>query len=190
VRRQITRLDRLVEDLVDATRIQAGHLDLQLAEHDLRPIAREAYELFRGTSPLHTLVFEGGATPLVVRCDALRIEQALNNLVSNAIKYSPEGGEVRVEVRCERDGAVIAVADRGIGIAPEELDRVWEPYQRGPAASGIAPGVGLGLAVTKRIIEAHGGGISVVSARGVGSTFSIHLPLATVQPWTAARTTA
>jgi len=112
-----------------------------------------------------------------VKCDPLRIEQTLNNLVSNAIKYSPGGGEVKVNVSKENGTAVVTVSDHGIGIASDDLSHLWEPFRRTGVSAEIAPGVGLGLSVAKRIIDAHHGTITVKSAVGAGSAFSVHLPM-------------
>lgn len=101
----------------------------------------------------------------------------MNNLLSNAIKYSPRGGTIRVALRRDGERATISVSDTGIGIDASEFRRLWEPFARVPASAAWAPGVGLGLSSAKRIVEAHGGEIEVESAAGVGSTFSMHLPL-------------
>jgi signal transduction histidine kinase len=100
----------------------------------------------------------------------------LNNLLSNAIKYSPRGGVVRVELTTAPDAAWVAVTDSGIGIPAEELESIFEPFRRSSTTRDAIPGVGLGLAVGRRIIEAHGGHIEVQSQLGVGTTFRVRLP--------------
>lgn len=177
VRRQIVRLTRMVDDLVDAARIESGHLELHAEEHDLRRVVDESVELFRDSSSLHTIRAELPDEPIVIRCDRLRIEQTLNNLLSNAIKYSPRGGTIRVAIHRDGERATVSVSDPGIGIDASEVQRLWEPFARAPASAAWAPGVGLGLSSAKRIVEAHGGEIDVESEVGVGSTFSMHLPL-------------
>lgn len=176
VRRQVTRLDRMVADLFEATQIEAGHLSIQPEVIDLRDVVRAVVALLEGTSQSHRLVVELPEHDLLARVDEARIEQALTNLVSNAIKYSPDGGEVRITARAEGSHAVIAVQDPGIGITQEDRARLWEPFQRG-RSTGAIPGTGLGLSTSKRIIEAHGGEIVVESKPHVGSTFSLRLPL-------------
>lgn len=178
VRRQVTRLNRMVGDLLETARIESGHLTLRKEEHDLRDIAREVVDLFRGTSTRHEILFEPGGDELIAQCDALRIEQTLNNLVSNAIKYSPQGGEIRVDTRRDGSWAVMTVADNGIGIDPEDSRHMWEPFRRSSGSADAIPGVGLGLSTSRRIVEAHGGEITVESTPGVGSTFAVRLPLA------------
>src|SRR5262245_45682664 len=114
--------------------------------------------------------------PLPLRCDPVRIGQVLNNLISNAIKYSPRGGQVRVTARRMDDRIAIDIADQGPGIPPEESQLIFEPFKRSPSAQTDIPGVGLGLSVARCIVEAHGGKIDVQSTVGRGATFSVLLP--------------
>lgn len=183
-RRQVDRLDRLVGDLLDASRIEAGQLELRLERHDARYFAREAVELFRPAAEGHELVLKVPDAPVFVECDALRIEQVLNNLVSNAIKYSPSGTRVEIAVERSEGQAVLRVTDEGIGIAPGELARIYEPFRRMGNARDRIPGVGLGLSVARRIVEAHEGEIEVQSQPGAGTTFRVLLPLAETVPLT------
>lgn len=182
VRRQVDRLARMIDDLLDATRIQAGHLELVFEEKDLRSALRTTAELFESTSPIHELVLAMPHEPLVVKCDELRIEQTLNNLVSNAIKYSPAGGRVRIVAQRQGATASISVTDHGIGIAPDEIPRIWDPFRRSGASRGEISGVGLGLWTAKKLVEAHGGTLEVSSVLGKGSTFTMTLPLAAPLP--------
>jgi signal transduction histidine kinase len=168
----------MVGDLLDSAQIEAGQLALKLGDHDLRTIVGEAAELFGKASDSHTLQVCLSETQVIVRCDATRIEQALINLLSNAIKYSPAGGAVRVSLRIERERAVVEIADRGMGIATDDLERLWQPFQRDRWAREQVPGAGLGLSIVRRIATAHGGEVGVWSEPGVGSTFSVWLPLA------------
>ncbi|WP_437589050.1 sensor histidine kinase [Sorangium sp. So ce1000] len=115
---------------------------------------------------------------MVARCDPARIAQVLNNLISNAIKYSPQRGEITVSVGEDRDRAFVTVADQGIGIEPEDVERIFEPFRRVGACRELVPGVGLGLWLARRIAEAHGGSLGMSSAPGQGSVFRIELPLA------------
>lgn len=177
VRRQVARLDRLVGDLLDASRIEAGKLELHKEDRDARDLAREVVELFLAGEPDHELRLLLPDEPVLVRADPTRIEQVLNNLVSNALKYSPAGSRVDVAVRREGDEAVFSVTDQGIGMSAEERRSIFAPYRRTGSARQRAPGVGLGLSVSRRIIEAHGGRIEVESQLGRGSTFRIRLAL-------------
>ncbi|NOK09199.1 HAMP domain-containing sensor histidine kinase [Corallococcus exercitus] len=175
VRRQVARLDRMVGDLLDATRIEAGKLELQPEVRDTRELARSVVELYQSGDSGHTLELVTPDTPVLVRADPARLEQVLTNLVSNALKYSPSGSRVEVSVRGDSEQVVMAVADQGIGMSPEDLKGLFIPFQRAGNAKQRAPGVGLGLSVSRRIIEAHGGHIEVESQPGQGSVFRVHL---------------
>jgi signal transduction histidine kinase len=175
VTRQVDRLDRMVGDLLDATRIEAGRLELRLETSDLRVLVDRAVELFRPSAGAHEIAVVAPAEPVLVQCDATRIEQVLNNLVSNAIKYSPAGGRVTVATSSQGTDAVVAVSDEGIGIAPEDRGRIFEPFRRTRTARELVPGVGLGLSVARKIVQAHGGRIDVDSEPGSGSTFWVRL---------------
>lgn len=174
--RQIDRLNRMISDLLDSARIEAGQLELALAEIDLRDPVRDTVELYRVATTAHEVRLTLPDEPIDVRCDPQRIEQVVSNLLSNAIKYSPRGGPVDVALAIEGDDAVISVRDRGIGIAPDELGTVFTPFRRQREARQVAPGAGLGLSVVRRIVEAHGGAIAVESTLGEGSIFRARLP--------------
>jgi two-component system sensor histidine kinase MtrB len=178
VRRQVARLDRMVGDLLDATRIEAGKLELQLEERDARELARAVVELYQATGASHELCLELPDTPVPLFCDGTRIEQVLNNLVSNALKYSPVGSRVDVVVAREGEQALLSVSDQGIGLSAEERRYLFAAFKRAPGARERAPGAGLGLSVARRIVEAHGGRIEVESQPGKGSVFRVRLPLA------------
>ena len=175
--RQVAQIERMVEDLLDTARIEAGQLGLHLEVHDLAGLVREAVALHEGVSPLHPLVLQQTAeAPLLVRCDSTRIAQVLNNLLNNAIKYSPQGGQVRVGLTSTPEAVWVAVTDSGVGIPAEERESIFEPFRRSSNTQGTIPGVGLGLAVARRIVEAHGGYIEVQSQLGAGTTFRFTLP--------------
>ncbi|RYZ42533.1 MAG: HAMP domain-containing histidine kinase [Myxococcaceae bacterium] len=182
VRRQVARLDRMVGDLLDATRIEAGKLELQPEVRDTRELARSVVELYQSSDPGHTLELVVPESAVLVRADPARLEQVLTNLVSNALKYSPVGSRVEVAVLGDADHAVVAVSDQGIGMSPDELKGLFVPFQRAGNAKQRAPGVGLGLSVSRRIIEAHGGRIEVESQPGQGSVFRVHLARVSVGP--------
>jgi signal transduction histidine kinase len=176
VLRQVDRIERMVGDLLDTARIEAGKLELHPDVHDLRGLLREAVMLHEGVSSAHPLVLQLPEEPVRVRCDATRITQVLNNLLSNAIKYSPRGGRVLAELTTTPDAAWVAVTDAGMGIPSAERESIFEPFRRSTATRDTIPGVGLGLAVSRRIIEAHGGHIEVQSKEAAGTTFRFRLP--------------
>lgn len=163
-----------MNDLLDRARIEAGTLELRREEVDARRLLHEVEELFRDTSETHTLEVQAPAEPVAVSCDPLRMEQVLTNLVSNATKYSPAGGLVTLRVDARDDEVVLSVRDEGVGIAPDEVAHVFEPFHRTHSLRDV-PGAGLGLSVVRRIVESHGGFLRVVTAPGEGSTFEVHL---------------
>ncbi|MCY1018638.1 HAMP domain-containing sensor histidine kinase [Pyxidicoccus sp. MSG2] len=180
VGRQVERLDRMVGDLLDSTRIEAGKLELRPEVRDARELAREVVELYRSGDSGHVLQLSLSETSVLVRVDPARLEQVVQNLVSNALKYSPAGSRVDVAVRRVEEEAVLSVTDQGIGISEDEKRLLFAPFQRAGNARQRAPGVGLGLSVARRIVEAHGGRIEVESQPGTGSVFRVCLPLAPV----------
>jgi signal transduction histidine kinase len=179
VDRQVDRLSRMIDDLLDATRIEAGQLAIEVEDIDARSIAEDVVRHYAPTSPQHAISLELPPVPVPIRADPVRLGQVLGNLVSNAIKFSPDGGPVQVSLATRADEAVLAVTDRGVGIEPEALPELFDPFRRSGSGAAVAPGVGLGLSVARSIIEAHGGSIEVESAPEAGSTFRLHLPLAT-----------
>ena len=173
--RQVDRLERMVGDLLDSSRIEAGHLELRPTVIDVRGVVARIVDGQRAASTTRTYELSVPDAPVHVRIDVLRIEQVLNNLLSNAAKYSPEF--TAIEVALEHDGttATISVTDHGVGIHTADLARILEPFRRGENVGRIG-GAGLGLSVTRRIVEAHGGRVEVRSEPGVGSAFSVRLP--------------
>lgn len=175
--RQVRSLDRLVSDLLDTSRIEAGQLDLEIIDQDMGVLIWDAVELFRAGTDLHDFKVEVPDEPIVCRCDGRRIAQVINNLVSNAVKYSPNGGVVTIKAWKGEGRFFISVTDQGIGIAPQEIDNIFKPFYRTKATKGTIPGIGLGLSASRRIVEAHGGKLQVKSTPGKGSTFCVDLPL-------------
>lgn len=177
MKRQLGQLDRLVSDLLDTASLRAGHLELDLSTHDLRDVASAVSALFERTSSRHSLVVALPERSVPVRCDAHRIEQVLTNLVNNAVKYSPEGGTVRVALAADEDAASLSVTDEGVGMTPEQVASVFSAFTRGATLRDSVPGHGLGLFVANQIVTEHGGTLRVESAPGRGSRFDIVLPL-------------
>lgn len=172
--RQVGRLTRMVDDLLDASRIEAGRLEMRNEEVDIREVVEQIVELYAPTAPAHDITTDLPSEPAVVRGDPLRIEQVASNLLSNAIKFSPAGGPIDVTVQRLSGEIELTIADRGVGIPREELPDIFWPFRR--QRPDVAPGAGLGLSVVRRIVTAHGGDIAVDSEPGVGSTFRVRLP--------------
>ncbi len=176
VRRQTDHLNRLIGDLLDTTRIESGSLDLNLKIADLRMLLQDAAILHASLSSIHRIELEIADEPIMVLCDPHRITQVFNNLLNNAIKYSPRGGLIKVSLRKDLFDAVIEITDQGIGIPLQDLNGIFEPFRRSSASRDMIPGVGLGLSASKKIIKAHEGGeISVRSTVNGGTTFTIRL---------------
>jgi two-component system sensor histidine kinase SenX3 len=175
-----TRLGRLVAELIELSRLQGAEPLPSPAVVDVDEIVAEAVDRTRlAAESAGITVVSGGQGRLCVRGNEAQLVTALANLVDNAIAYSPEGTRVAVGTR-RRDGYVeISVSDQGIGIAERDLERVFERFYRAdPARSRATGGTGLGLAIVKHIATNHGGGVSVWSVEGSGSTFTLRLPVA------------
>ena len=177
--RSITRIERLVNDLLDASRIDSGKLALHLERADLAPICRAAAEEeMAATERTITLDLPDG--PVVAEVDVDRMAEVMTNLLSNALKYSPSECAVTLRLRAEGDEAVVKVRDEGAGIPAESLPYLFERFYRVPGVqvqSGSGVGLGLGLFISKEIVERHGGAIAAESAVGQGATFIVRLPL-------------
>ncbi len=171
---------RLIEDLLDVSQIESGKLNLAKAPTDLAALVRNNVELNRVLAGAKNIAIElelPAALP-PADIDATKIEQVLNNLVSNAVKYSHPGTAVRVTLAAEAGQATVRVRDRGQGIPEAELAKLFQPFSKTSVKStGGEKSTGLGLAITRRIVEGHGGRVAVESRVGEGSTFSFSLPL-------------
>ncbi|HST18667.1 MAG TPA: ATP-binding protein [Gaiellaceae bacterium] len=175
---QARRLASLAGDFLDVQLLEGGGFELDRAPFDLVELAREQTRLFFSHTELHELELDLPDEPLIVDGDRDRLAQVVGNLLSNAIKYSPEGGVVRVHVGTQGGRAVFSVSDSGLGIPPEDRERVFDKFFRGAAKETTVGGTGLGLAVAREIVDTHGGSIAVDSSVGHGSTFTFELPLA------------
>jgi len=178
IEEECDRLYRLITDLLDISRIQAGRVAMSIGPVDLPDLAETLAERSRPRSDRHTFSTDFPADFPTIRGDREKLRQALGNLVDNAIKYSPSGGNIVIGGRVGPDQVIVFVRDQGIGIPQEEYGRVFERFHRvDTSLSRTTQGVGLGLYICQVIIEAHGGRIWVESGGpGTGSTFSIQLP--------------
>ncbi|HST89066.1 MAG TPA: ATP-binding protein, partial [Ktedonobacterales bacterium] len=182
IEQQSHRQERLVNDLVDVSRIAAGRLELHRDPSDLVAIARETVEEQRLLNPNRTitLVTPPAGHAVLVVADADRVAQVITNYLTNALKYSHSHQPVEVSVGVAEDGAAaVRVRDHGPGLPPEESDRVWERFHRIPGImvrSGSGIGLGLGLYIAREIVARHGGRVGVKSASGDGATFWFTLP--------------
>jgi signal transduction histidine kinase len=187
VQRQLKKLERMVTDFMDMAQIDAGQFSLRLELQDLKPLVQEVVSLFEATAPEHRIELTLPASSVPAYCDALRVEQIVGNLISNAIKYSPTAHKVDVSLSSEGEHALIVVRDYGIGMSEDDQRLLFEPFQRASLAKQSIPGAGLGLYVAHRLVTAHGGRIDVASSPGQGTRFSVQLPLAPARPAASAQ---
>ncbi|HEV2067879.1 MAG TPA: ATP-binding protein, partial [Thermomicrobiales bacterium] len=174
---EVDRLTELVEDLLDLARLEAGRTRLRYERVDPVELVRTGAERLRPQVERArlTLTMSHGDDLRKIDVDRTRIEQVLINLVHNAIKFTPSGGEIQVDVRQEAGRTRIRVADTGVGIAEDEQLRLFERFYKSDKARNTG-GTGLGLAIAKHIVQSHGGEISVESVVGEGATFTVSLP--------------
>jgi excisionase family DNA binding protein len=176
---QAARLHRMILLMLDSTRLEHGQFTLERAPVDLAALTAEIVAEVQATTELHALRLVSEEQSLVIKGDAFRLEQVLQNLIGNAVKYSPDGGAVTVRLACADDQVRIAVQDCGIGIPAAAIPQLFQRYYRASnAVSQSMNGMGIGLYVVREIIALHGGTIGVESVEGQGSTFTVELPLA------------
>jgi anti-sigma regulatory factor (Ser/Thr protein kinase) len=172
---QTALVARLLDDLLDGCSMESVAPELRLADVDIVAAVRSSVDEARVLTDMHDFRCECAPGPLMVLCDPDRVSQVLRNLFSNAVKYSPGGGEIVVKVERAGSTVCVSVSDHGIGIPPEALPRIFDSYFRVGGSQNRAGGVGLGLPIARRLIEAHGGSLSVVSQPGRGTTFTFTL---------------
>lgn len=180
LQRNVLLQTRLVEDLLSASYASAGTLRLNLRRVDLTQICRTIPELIRSLVEAHDLRLdvEYGATPLITG-DPERMQQIVWNLISNAIKFTPPGGVVTLSVAAAADAVVLCVRDTGVGIRPEIIEQVFEPFRQGESGTRRRfPGLGLGLHIVRLLVDLHGGRVSIESGgEGCGTTVTVEFPV-------------
>ncbi len=185
IARQADHMTQLVDDLLDVSRVTRGLVTLERDALDIREIVSDAVEQ---VGPLirvrrHDLALHLPPEPVVLMGDKKRLVQVIANLLNNAAKYTPEGGHIEVRVEAQHDQVMIAVKDDGIGMAPELVSRVFDPFSQAERTSDRSQGgLGLGLALVKSLVELHGGSVQALSrAPGAGSVFTVRFPLSNNQ---------
>jgi signal transduction histidine kinase len=181
IERSIRRMEMLVKDLLDISLIESGQLVLRRQPYDLSTLCQDAIDEFKaGTHTSPSLTLEVPGEPIEVEVDVDRISQVILNLLSNAYKYSPPGSPITVTVERAEDTCIISVHDKGVGIPAKLLPHIFDRFYRVPSTevqTGSSVGLGLGLYISHKIVEQHGGRIDVQSTPEEGSTFSLVLPL-------------
>jgi signal transduction histidine kinase len=173
---QARRLAELIDDFLDVRRIEEGRFERAQELVDMVTLLREEAQLYSLQSPKHQLAVEVGAKPLPVLGNPDRLRQVIGNLISNAIKYSPQGGIVQISAEAENGSVRVEVRDEGMGIPFSQQQQIFTKFFRGDAAASGITGTGLGLAVSRDIVESHGGRIGFTSTEGEGTTFFVELP--------------
>jgi signal transduction histidine kinase len=186
--RQAKKLARLIDELLDVSRLQQGRVEMRLAEIDLADVVREVAERMRLLSKGHEIEAKTeGSVPIVADRD--RIEQVFENLVGNAIKYSPESGRIDVSLSVNGMNAIVSVRDQGIGVAPGEVEKIFGLFYRSPdPRADHVGGLGLGLYISREIVSRHHGRLWAERNADAGTTFHVTLPLAQVRSREEART--
>jgi len=172
---EAARLDELIGHVLDMSRLEVGQLSVELGAADVRPIVQEAVAQIAARTPSHKLVVNLPPTLPLAQADPRRVTQVVNNLLDNAIKFSPPGATVTVDIEEHPHTVIVRVRDEGGGIAPEHLARIFNRFYRVERQGVRTSGVGLGLAICKGLVEAMGGQIAVTSQVGQGSVFSFSL---------------
>lgn len=169
------RATSLVRTLSDAQALASDGLDLRLDTHDLRILVSPIVSMMDRFSDRHPVTLAVPDSPVLVEADADRLQRVVENLVNNAIKYSPDGGAVQITVATDDEHALLEVRDHGIGISPDALPQIFDSSYRAPEAATHAPGLGLGLSIAAQVVARHGGTISAAAAEGTGTVFSVRL---------------
>lgn len=171
----VERLNTLIADLLDVSKIQAGKLQFNMSEFKFDELLKESIENMQYTSPTHKL-FTRGSTEVIVTGDRQRLEQVFINFITNAVKYSPGADKVEINVHSSGDEITVAVKDQGIGIPKEKINKIFDRFYRVESSSHKFAGLGIGLFISSEIIKRHNGKIWVESEEGKGSTFYFSLP--------------
>jgi PAS domain S-box-containing protein len=183
INQQAAQLKSIIDDMLDLSRLEAGQgLDIKPEPIHVDEIVDASLEPFMDTTSNHDFRRIRPAESPIVRGDAFRLTQVIRNIISNAIKYSPDGGTITIETATLPGAVRVSVADEGIGIAPDQLEHIFERFYRAQGADRMAAGTGLGLAISKLIVEAHGGAITASSEVGAGTTFTFTLPRVGLTP--------
>ena len=181
---------QLVNDILDISKVEAGRMDLAYERTPIGSIVDVVRSVITAVAAKKGIDLDVDMPPTLpeVHVDPGRIKQVLYNLIANAIKFTPRGGVVRVSARADAKHLTLTVSDTGVGIAAEDLPRLFREFEQLPQPGGVRPeGTGLGLALTRRLVELHGGKVEVASQLGKGSTFSVFLPLRSLEEITLVR---
>jgi signal transduction histidine kinase len=169
----------LINDILDLSKVEAGRMELEIGEFSLPEALQNGLMMIRERASNHGIALSLDVDPALggIEADERKVKQVIFNLLSNAVKFTPDGGQIDVSAHLDEPDVLIVVRDSGIGISPEDQERLFEEFRQVGEGSRQAEGTGLGLALSKRFVELHGGSIRVESEVGAGSTFTVRLPL-------------
>ncbi|MEJ7694522.1 HAMP domain-containing sensor histidine kinase, partial [Daejeonella sp.] len=173
---QVYKLTALVSDLLDVSKIESGQLSMSFQEFNIVELLNDVIDVMHYGNLNHKIIKNCSASEIIVYADKQRIEQVMINLVSNAIKYSPDGDRVIVSVHDHEGSVLVSIQDFGIGINAEDQPQIFSRFYRVEELASFIAGLGIGLYISQDIMERHGSVITVDSHYGVGSTFSFKLP--------------
>jgi len=178
-RTSMQRLSALINDVLDINRIETGRTVLEKKDYSLTDSVKSIIEENRPAANQKNISIqtEGIDTPIQIHADPGKIERVINELVGNAVKYTPENGSININLRQENHHAIVSVSDTGVGMSKDDCQKIWERFYRVDEIRLAAKGSGLGLSIAKELVEMHGGKISVQSAKHEGSTFTVKLPM-------------
>ena len=176
IRHAVARMTQLMESTLTAARLEDGRVAVDIRPCPIERIIHEACARHQDIAKNHVISCDTAGLPELIRADANALEQILTNLLSNAVKYAPQSPNVGVDAYCDHGDIVIEVTDHGIGIDADDLPNMFNRFFRAKTSAGIA-GTGIGLNLVKTLAEMHGGTVAVASTKGVGSKFSVRLPI-------------
>jgi PAS domain S-box-containing protein len=176
IEEEADRLTILIENLLDASRLQAGGIKINLSDVDLKTLAERAAERLLTQTTQHKILVEFPTEFPIIVGDEERLIQVFSNLISNAIKYSPSGGEIRINGQVRADQVIVCITDQGTGVAPEDMPHIFDRFYRSQDATRTTKGAGLGLYLARAVVEAHGGRIWVEPQTGKGARLCFSLP--------------
>jgi signal transduction histidine kinase len=174
---QMNKLSSLISDLLDVSKINTGKMPFNFTSFDLIHLLKEVKDMMQQTSTSHSIVLECNIKELIVNADRQRIEQVIINLISNAIKYSPQAHNIIVHCLAKDGKAIVSVQDFGAGIPDDEQRFIFERFYRVKNTAAHVSGLGIGLYISNEIVNRHGGVLSVTSKVDVGSTFTFEIPV-------------
>jgi two-component system phosphate regulon sensor histidine kinase PhoR len=178
IQSQTEHLERLVNDLLDLSQVQWGHLDLHYESFYLADVLTDCVRSVQASTELHTIALDVQVQDTKILADRARVAQVVGNILDNAVKYSPHGGQVTVRLQHHDGDYLVSIIDEGIGVSPEYYDHIFERFYRVHNTTiRQYSGIGLGLYVAKAIIDRHGGQIWFTNNQNIGTTFHFTLPL-------------